>query len=260
MGQGEASIAVRSDVKLSVKGTGGTPSERLAKLGQGVSDQLGEIRSCYRKLVATAPEVSGTLKLRLSLENGKAPLLEHLNQTGAPDPLIGCVTQVLTHAKYADVARPAAAVLSLEFDNSRARGQSQMVERSNELSRMQVTTNAAGQREASWSTNAHEIRFTAETDAALPESAVQLIMQGFTRGYAAFLDCRRKCEQGGASPEGDIEAKLTLDLKGQAKVSLGAITVAHKRAPGCAEHALKRVPFDRPSSPLQAQVHIHFAP
>src|ERR1700712_78202 len=40
MGQGEAAIAVRSDVSLSVKGTGGTSSERLSKLGQAVSDQM----------------------------------------------------------------------------------------------------------------------------------------------------------------------------------------------------------------------------
>jgi len=260
MGQGEASIAVRSDVKLSVKGTGGTPSERLSKLGQSVSDELGEIRTCYRKLVANSPEITGTLRLRLGLEKDQRPALSVLNQGGAAEPLVQCVTQVLTRAKYADVARPAAAFLTLEFDNSRARGQSQMLEKSAELAHVEVHTNPAGLREASWATMAQEVRFTVEAESAAPPAAVELVLQGFTRGYAAFLDCRRKCEQGGASPEGDIHARVAVDAKGHAKFTLGEVTVAHKRAPGCAERAFQRVPFDKPDAPLQANVRVHFAP
>ncbi|HEX4353274.1 MAG TPA: hypothetical protein VHZ95_10175, partial [Polyangiales bacterium] len=63
MSQGEASIAVRSDVKLGVKGTGGTTAERLNKLGQTVGDQMGEIRACYRKQVAVSPQVIGALRV-----------------------------------------------------------------------------------------------------------------------------------------------------------------------------------------------------
>lgn len=260
MGQGEASIAVRSDVKLAVKGTGGTPSDRLAKLGQAVSDQMGDIRACYRKLVASSPEVTGNLRLRLGLEKDKPASIVVLDQSAGTEPLIKCATQVLGLAKYADVGRPAAAFLSLGFENSRAKGQAQMAERAAQLAHVQVQTNEAGAREASWSTEGNEVRFRVEAEAGAPDNTVELVLQGLKRGYAAFLDCRRRCEQGGISPEGDIPTQLALDAAGHAKVSYGAITVKHQRAPGCAERAFKRVPFDKPGAPLRARVNVHFAP
>ena len=262
MGQGEAAIAVRSDVKLSVKGTGGTPSDRLAKLGQAVSDQMGDIRACYRKLVASAPEVTGTLRLRIGLEKekDKKPALEVLDKSEGAEALIKCVTQVLSTAKYADVGRPAAAFLSLAFENSRARGQAQMTERAAQIAQVQVQMDASGAREASWSTEGNEIRFTVKAAADAPARTVELILQGIKRGFAPFLDCRRRCEQGGVSPEGDIPSELSLDAAGRAKISFGAITVTHARAPGCAERAFKRVAFDKPGAPLRAHVNVHFAP
>lgn len=260
MGQGEAAIAVRSDVKLSVKGTGGTPSDRLARLGQAVSDQMGDIRACYRKLVASAPEVTGTLRLRIGLEKDKKPALEVLDQSEGAEPLIKCVTQVLGAAKYADVGRPAAAFLSLAFENSRARGQTQMQERAAQIAQVQVQMDASGAREAAWATDGNEVRFTVQAGTDAPPRTVELVLQGLKRGYAGFLDCRRRCEQGGVSPEGDIPTELSLDAAGHAKVSFGAITVHHARAPGCAEHAFKRVAFDKPGAPLRAHVDVHFAP
>lgn len=260
MGQGEAAIAVRSDVKLSVKGTGGTPSDRLAKLGQAVSEQMGDIRACYRKLVASAPEVTGTLRLRIGLEKDKKPALEVLDKSDGAEPLIKCVTQVLSTAKYTDVGRPAAAFLSLAFENSRARGQAQMAERSAQIAEVKVQMDASGAREAAWSTDGNEVRFTVQADRDAPPRAVELLVQGLKRGYAAFLDCRRRCEQGGVSPEGDIPTELALDAAGHLKISFGAISVRHARAPGCAEHAFKRVPFDKPGAPLRAHINVHFAP
>lgn len=260
MGQGEAAIAVRSDVKLSVKGTGGTPSDRLSKLGQAVSDQMGEIRSCYRKLVSSSPEVMGKLRLRLELEEKKPAVVEVINQSEGAGPLVTCVTQVLARAKYPEVGRPAAAFLGFEFDNSRARGQVEMEKGAATLAQANVQTTATGARTAAWSTQGNEVRFTVETDASAPERGVELLLQGFKRGYGAFLDCRRKCEHGGVSPEGDITAQLDIDAKGKLKIKMGAITVTHKRAPGCADAAFKRVPLDKPASPFTARVTVHFAP
>jgi hypothetical protein len=261
MGQGEASIAVRSDVKLSVKGTGGTTSERLAKLGQAVSDQMGDIRGCYRKQVSSAPEVIGKLRLKVALEKDKkTAAVELLDQADSTGPLVSCVVQVLTRGKFTDVGRPAAALVSLEFDNSRARGQAQMEKGAANLAQPDVQLTASGDRTASWSTEGNEVRFSVEASASAPPRAVELVLQGFKRGYAAFLDCRRKCEQGGVSPEGDIAADLDIDAKGRMKVKLGAITVAHKRASGCSDKAFKRVPLDKPASPFTAHVQVHFAP
>jgi hypothetical protein len=259
MGQGEAAINVRSDVKLGVKGTGGTPSERLTKLGQAVGDQMGEIRGCYRKLVASAPELAGALQLKLTLPQGSAKATVEVTKTeGGADELVKCVSKVLRDAPYKDVGRPAAAFLSLEFDNSRAKGQAAMNAKAAELAKVSVQSKADGTKQGSWSTEGSEIRFTVSVDSGVPDTALELIMRGFKSSYAGFLDCRRKCEKGGVSPEGDIEAQLDLDKRGKAKVKLGAISVAHTRAPTCGAKAFNRTKFDKPDAPIHARVVVHF--
>ena len=264
MGQGEANISVRSDVTLSVKGTGGTSSERLSKLAQSVSDELGEIRTCYRQLVRDAPEVMGKVRLKLRLDRegnkDKKPELEVLAQSPGAEPLLDCVRKVLVAAKYTDVGRPASAFLSMTFDNSRARGQAEMVERAAELAHVDVRDTLSGQREARWATEGDEVQFRVRADPSEPQDAVGVVMNWIRRHYAAFLDCRRRSEQGGKSPEGDIEIELSVDARGRAKVKYGTVTVLHKRARTCTEPLFKRMPFDKPSAPLTARLDVHFAP
>jgi hypothetical protein len=264
MGQGEANISVRSDVTLSVKGTGGTSSERLSKLGQSVSDQMVEIRSCYRTLVKDAPEVMGKVrfKLRLDKENekDKKPELEVLDQSGGAEPLVQCVTKVLTTAKYVGVGRPASAFLSMTFDNSRARGQAEMTQRAAKLAHVDVRDTLSGQREANWATEGDEVKFRIRADPAEPQDSVGVVMNWIRKNYAAFLDCRRRSEQGGISPEGDIEMQVSVDARGQGKVKYGTVTVTHARARTCTEPLFKKLPFDKPSAPLNARLDVHFAP
>lgn len=264
MGQGEANISVRSDVTLSVKGTGGTSSERLAKLGQAVSDQMGEIRTCYRPLVKDAPEVMGKLRLKLRLDKendkDKKPELEVLDQSPGAEPLIRCVTDVLGKAKYTGVGRPASAFLAMTFDNSRARGQAEMVQRAAKLAQVDVRDTLSGLREANWATEGDEVKFRVRAAPAEPSDAVGVVMNWIRRNYAAFLDCRRRSEQGGKSPEGDIEMEVQVDAKGHAKVKYGTITVEHPRARTCTEPLFKKLPFDKPSAPISARLDVHFAP
>jgi hypothetical protein len=259
MGQGQAAINVRSDVKLGIKGTGGTPGERLVKLGQAVGDQMPEIRTCYRKLTANAPEIAGGLQLKLTLEEKGKPKVEVTNTEVGANELVKCVSKVLTNAPYTDVGRPAAAMLKLEFDNSRAKGQLEMNAKSAEKAQVAVSDRGDGAKQASWSTEGAEVRFTVTAEPGAPPGTVELIMRGFHSGYAGFLDCRRKCEKGGVSPEGDIEAQLSLDRNGKPKVTLGNISVTHERAPVCSAKAFSRTKFEKPPAPLKAQVLIHFA-
>jgi hypothetical protein len=264
MSQGEANISVRSDVTLSVKGTGGTSSERLSKLGQAVSDQMGEIRTCYRQLVKDTPEVMGKLRLKLRLERendkDKKPELEPLDQSPGAEPLLKCVTQVLGTAKYPEVGRPASAFLAMTFDNSRARGQAEMVQRAAKLAHVDVRDTLSGQREANWATEGDAVTFRVRAAPSEPADAVGVVMNWIRRNYAAFLDCRRRSEQGGKSPEGDIEIEVSVDARGQAKVKYGAVTVVHPRARTCTEPLFKRYPFDKPSAPVNARMDVHFAP
>jgi hypothetical protein len=259
MGQGQAAINVRSDVKLDVKGTGGTPGERLQKLGQAVADQMPEIRACYRKQTANAPEIAGGLRLKLMLEENGKPKVEITNTDVGANELIKCVSKVLQNAPYKDVGRPAAALLKLEFDNSRAKGQVEMNAKQAEKSQVAVQDRGDGAKQASWSTEGDEVRFTVTAEPGAPAGTVELVMRGFHSGYAGFLDCRRKCEKGGVSPEGDIEAQLTLDKNGKPKVMMGKITVTHERAPVCGAKAFSRTKFEKPPAPIKAQILVHFA-
>ena len=264
MGQGQATIAVRSDVKLGVKGTGGTTSERLAKLGQAVGDEMGEIRACYRKEVAASPDTVAELRVRIALGKTDRPEVEVSEVgeggSGTAKALSQCVARALAKGKYKDVGRPAAAILSLEFDNTRARGQAAMVERTNQLGRAASKETSNGTTRGTWSSDGGQLTFTVDADTSAPTGSVDLVMRGFQAGYAAFLDCRRKCEKGGASPEGDIEAELSVDQRGRATARLGKITVAHQRAPKCSERAFKRMHFEKPAAPLTTRVTVHFAP
>ncbi len=257
--QGEASINVRSDVKLGIKGTGGTTSERLAKLGAAVGDLMGDIRGCYRKQVATTPEVIGALRVTVSLREGAKPQVEVAEQGGASHVLAKCVGQVLGKASYAGVGRPAAAVLSLQFDNSRARGQTMMNAKVAESSQVAVQAAADGGQQAVWSTDGSEITFTVRVPADAGREGLEALVRAFRSGYAGFLDCRRHCEKGGLSAAGDIEASLQIDRQGKATIKLGKISVASPRAPKCAEQSFKKVSFEKPASTVHAEVTVHFA-
>ena len=170
------------------------------------------------------------------------------------------MTEVLSTAKYTDVGRPASAFLAMTFDNSRARGQAEMQERAAKLAHVDVRETLSGLREANWATEGDEVKFRVRLDAVQPNDAAGVVMNWVRRNYAAFLDCRRRSEQGGKSPEGDIQIDLSVDAKGAAKVKYGTVTVEHPRARTCTEPLFKKLPFDKPSAPMTARLDIHFAP
>lgn len=260
IGQGEASINVRSDVRLGIKGTAGTTSERLTRLGEAVGGAMSDIRGCYRKQVATSPEVIGGLRVTLALPQTGKPNVEVTAQDAAGGKaLIACVSKVLQKASFEGVGRPAAAMLTLDFDNTRARGQSLMNARVATTSQVDVHAAADGRHEAAWSTDGSAVTFTVRAAASSPRENVELVVRAFRASYAGFLDCRRHCEKGGLSPEGDIEAAVQVDRQGKSKVTLGKISVAHERAPRCAERAFRQVVFEQPASVARVEVTVHFA-
>jgi hypothetical protein len=135
-----------------------------------------------------------------------------------------------------------------------------MQERSAERGQVDTLDAPGGGEQASWASDGGQVRFTVRTPGAAQSGAIGLVIRGFQAGYAAFLDCRRKCEKGGISPEGRIEAELSIDKQGKPKTKLGEISVKHERAPGCADKAFKRVKYDKPPAPVQAHVSVYFAP
>jgi hypothetical protein len=257
MGQGEASINVRSDVKLAIKGTRGTSSENLEKLTEAIADQMPNLRSCYRKLIETRPTAVGAIAARITLDPGKAPAQLEIKEVGEPEPdLNACVRKVFEKAPLSKVPRPAAAIATLELSNSRAAGQATMLERKAEAEKIEARPEGGGF-VVDWVTMDKEVAFTVRGSS---KDAAEVVVRSLRERFAGFLDCRRRAKKGDLSPGGTIQASLRLARGGEAATKMGASTVAHERAPICVERALDRVTYEGAPPGQKVEVTITFAP
>jgi hypothetical protein len=240
MGQGEASINVRADIKLAIKGTRATPPDRVQQLTDAVSEKMAAMRTCYYELVAKRPTTVGSIAMRITLEQGNAPAVIETKETGGTDAdLTGCVQKAVSKAAFGKVTRPAAAIVTLEFDNTRAKGQGVMESRAAVADQIHVTDKADGGFEASWKSLDGKVSFLVSS--AKSKEAVEAVMRTLRDGYAGFADCRRRSEKDGKSPAGDTAVQIQLQRGGKANVKVGTTTVAHERAVPCIERAFKRI-------------------
>jgi hypothetical protein len=259
MGQGEANINVRSDVKLAIKGTGGTSQANLELLTDAIADQMPALRACYREIIAKRPTTVGGIAARITLEQGKSPAKVEIKETAGPEPEISaCVRKVFEKAPLAKVPRPSAAIATLEVSNSRAAGQAVMEERRAVTEIVDVKADPAGGFVAEWTTTDKEVSFAARS--ASSKEAVEVAIKNLRDRFAGFLDCRRRARKGDLSPGGKVEAQLRLARGGDASVKMGASTVAHERAPICVENALGRVKFEGAPAGQKVDVTVTFAP
>jgi hypothetical protein len=259
MGQGEANINVRSDVKLAIKGTGGTSQANLEVLTDAIADQMPALRACYREIIAKRPTTVGGIAIRITLEQGKGPAKIELKEVAGPEPEISaCVRKVLEKAPFSKVPRPAAAIANLEVSNSRAAGEAVMQERRALTEAVDVKSDPAGGFFAEWTTTDKEVSFAARS--ASSKEAVEVAIKSLRDRFAGFLDCRRRSRKGDLSPGGTVQAQLRLARGGEAAVKIGASTVAHERAPICVEKALGRVTFEGAPPGQKVDVTVTFSP
>jgi len=257
MGQGEANINVRSDVKLAINGTAGTSQANLEALTDAIADQMPALRACYREIIAKRPTTVGGIAVRITLEAGKGKPLVEIKEVAGPEPEISaCVRKVFEKAPLSKVPRPAAAVAALDVSNSRAAGEAVMQERRAITEVIDVRSDGGGF-VAEWTTTDKEVSFAARSGS---KEAVEAVIRSLRDRFAGFLDCRRRARKGDLSPGGTLEAQLRLARGGDASTKMGATTVAHERAPICVENALKRVKFEGAPAGQKADVTITFAP
>jgi hypothetical protein len=258
MGQGEAAINVRSDIKLGVKGTRGTSQANLEQLTDVLADQMPKLRQCYRELMEKRPDLVGSLAIRVTLEtDSKTPQLEMKEIGPSAPPLTKCVEGVLAKASFAKVARPAAAIATLELSNSRAAGQATMLEHRAAADAVPVREEGGGF-VAEWVTSGNEVAFIARSERS--RDAVEAVVKSLRQRFAGFLDCRRRARKGELSPAGEIQLSLKLARGGDASVKVGASTVAHERAAICVERAMSRVVFENAPPGQKVDVTVRFTP
>jgi hypothetical protein len=259
MGQGQASINVRSDVTLAIKGLRSTTAERLAQLTEQISDQMPEIRKCYRTLIAKRPTTVGALDIRITLEQGNdPPAIEITENGGADSELTGCVKRVIGHAAFRKVGRPASAAVRLEFENSRAKGEQEMAQRRAAAEQIEVRERAGGGYEASWAATDGKVSFAVSADAS--REAVDVVLRTLRSAAPGFADCRRRSEKDGLSPAGALDVEVQLQAGGKAAAKVGGSTVPHKRAVPCTEHVLRGLRFAGAPAGQRVQARISFAP
>ena len=255
MGQGQANINVRSDVTLGIKGERATPTERLEQLTEVVSEQMPKLRKCYHDLIAKHPTTVGSLAIRLVLERSEPVSLELKEHGGTEPELTACVKRVLDKMPLQKVTRPAAALLTLDFQNSRAKGEREMQQRSEAADRVDVRQDGAGFA-ADWKSVDGKVSFVVSSDSS---EAVVAALRAVRDSFPGFADCRRRSEKGGLSPAGVIEAQVQLLRGGKGKAKVTSSTVAHPRAVPCSERVLRGIKFDGAPAGQTAKVQISFS-
>lgn len=256
MGQGQASINVRSDVTLGIKGERATPAARLEQLTEIATSQMPDLRKCYRDLIAKHPTSVGSLSIRVTLEQGEQPPQLEIKENGGTEPdLTACVRRVLGRAPLNKVTRPAAALLTLEFQNSRAKGEREMQEQIAVSDRVDVRQQDGGFA-ADWTSVDSKVALT--THSASRE-AVEVTLRALRDAFAGFADCRRRSEKGGLSPAGVVEAELQLQRGGKVTAKVGTSTVAHERAVPCTERVLRGLHIDKAPAGQRVQIQVKFS-
>jgi hypothetical protein len=257
MGQGQANINVRSDVTLGIKGLRSTTTERLSQLTEVVSGQMPELRKCYRTLIAKRPTSVGSIGIRITIEQGGDPPALELKENGGSEPdLTSCVQRVLSHASFRKVGRPAAAAVTLEFENSRAKGEREMAERKRAAEQVEVHAQAGGGYEASWAAPDGKVAFAVRGESS--REAVEAVLRTLRSSFASFADCRRRSQKDGLSPAGVLEVEVQLQGGGKGTAKISSSTVAHPRAVPCTEHVLRALRFAAAPAGQRVQVQITF--
>jgi hypothetical protein len=257
MGQGQANINVRSDVTLAIKGLRSTTAERLSQLTEIVSGQMPELRKCYRTLIAKRPTSVGSIGIRITLEQGSDPPALEIKENGGTEPdLTSCVKRVLNKAPFRKVGRPAAAAVTLEFDNSRAKGELEMAQRKQAAEHVDVHEQAGGGYEASWGTPDGKVAFSVKSESS--HEAVDIALRTLRTSFAGFADCRRRSQKDGLSPAGVLDVEVQLQAGGKATAKIASSTVAHPRAVPCTEHVLHGLRFAGAPTGQHVQVRITF--
>ena len=235
MGQGEASIQVRSDVELAVKGTGGTPKQRVDALAAAIRGELAQVRACYRERVQVDPKVTGAYRVGLRLGEGRKPELSVEERAGSDGILRQCVEGTLNQADYAAVERPAEATVTLRFNNSRASGQ-QSLDQTVAGTSFVIERTPAGETRGGWSDPSERVTFTVTgSDPGVVNGALRALRDN----YAAFLDCRRRAERGGLSPAGVLSLELRGKAGGALQPHVRGSSVASRQTPQCVVRAVQ---------------------
>ncbi len=254
MGQGEAHVTARSDVRMGVESGPGTSGNKLQDMVAAITSTLGNIRQCYGSVTEERPTVQGEMSVRVLLARGNGrPELRFERNTAEDRQLTRCVQRLLSRANYGDVARPANVKVNLTFTNTAAEGIDQTRQRSAQEAEVDVQRGSDGRYFAVGGTD--EVRYRVSSDS---EGRVAAVYRGLRSGIAGLLDCRRRAGRRDMDPAGDIRFVLAVPRRGAARTRLINSTVEDDRAFTCIQRAIRSISF-APEARGQNEAKLTFA-
>ncbi len=211
MGQGEARISARSDVRLSMESMPGTSGARVSALGTRIGARMTQIRTCYTDILAETPTVTGTLRLRVLLEEGNRPPAIEVDRDGTGSAaLVRCVSGVLGAIDASQLARPTRAVVQLEMQNTAARGAEAAAERAQEAAQVSVEVDGDGNASSSGGTPDGHVRFRVVGQGRESAGAVVAAHRAILSALPGLLDCRRRAGRRGGSSAGEVRVTMSV--------------------------------------------------
>lgn len=254
MGQGEANITARAEVRMSIESGAATNNAKLQRIAEVVTSSLATVRECYRSRVEERPITQGELRLMVDLEGRGS--VEVTRDSLEDEPLLRCVLRAMRRAPLRDVRPPGSAFIILTFDNSAAEGVRRTQERRAVEDQVQVTRNAEGRLTARGGNDGGEVAFVVTGGPSATEEQVAATQRSLRAAIPILLDCRRKAART-ESPAGEIELDARIPARGRARLRVVRSTVADARGSRCLTRFLPREPFE-PAARGAANITIRF--
>ncbi|MEM9072569.1 MAG: hypothetical protein AAGE52_28940 [Myxococcota bacterium] len=242
MGQGEANITARADVRMALESGPATNGTKLSLIGGTIGSRLTEVRRCYRTRTEERPDIQGELRLVVRLEAGGGTV-EVTRDLLEDETLVRCVLRALRAATLSQVRPPGTAFVTLTFSNTAAAGVEATRQRREQEEAVPVETNADGRLEARGQTEIGEVRFRVVGRRNATEAQIQAVHRGVRAAIPSFLDCRRKAARR-YPPYGEIRTAVNIARSGRARARVRRSTVRDVRGERCVTRTLQRARFD----------------
>ena len=257
MGQGEANITARAEVRMSLESGPATNSAKLALIGGVVGGALGDIRRCYQEVTESDPEARGTLRVVIDLTPEGGDVHVHRNELNHRQ-LERCTLRALRGANYAAIQPPGSAFVVLQFDNSAAEGVGRTRELRAQEDNATITRDAEGRMNTEGGTEIGEVRFRLRGSARATEEQMQAVHRGLRAALPVMLDCRRKAARN-HPPYGEITLDLVL-RRGRATWRTRGSTVQDARGERCLRRFLGRRRFAEVSGRFRVVIEFRERP
>lgn len=262
MDQGEASVASRSDVQVSVESGVGTHRSRLEEVSKPIQDHVDTFRGCYQKAITKQVSTQGMLTIDVRIA-AKSTRLEPavVKDTVKNESLTACMLKALKPIRVAPSPADSLVHVNIELANSAAHGVAVTTARREAIAAASVKTSAAGELVARGATGGREVSFEITGDKNPADKKALASMETIVKErIGGLLDCRRKAAKK-QSPKGEIVLNLQMSPTAPKSVVVESSTVVDPKAATCATTVVRKVRAANPDAIIAGsyKLKIYFA-